>query len=118
MSKSDSTQPNSAEPHLPGTVVECHALISQLQVNHVQAMQRLSELEERLKLNSRNSSKPPSSDGPGTPPRAPRPKSGKRPGGQPGHPGSFRAMVPVEQTQVQDACPPSEHIHLHPCACV
>jgi len=94
---------------LPGTVVECHELIRQLQVNHVQVMQRLSELEERLKLNSRNSSKPPSSDGPGTPPRAPRPKSGKRLGGQPGHPGSFRAMVPVEQTQVQVACPPPEH---------
>lgn len=109
MSKSDSTQPNAAEPHSPGTVVECHELIRQLQVNHVQVMQRLSELEERLKLNSRNSSKPPSSDGPGTPPCAPRPKNGKRLGGQPGHPGSFRAMVPVEQTQVQVACPASEH---------
>ena len=59
MRKSDSTQPNSAEPHLPGTVVECHNMIRQLQLSHAQVMQRLSELEERLKLNSRNSSKPP-----------------------------------------------------------
>ena len=58
MRKSDSTQPNSAEPHLPGTVAECHDMIRQLQLSHVQVMQRLSELEERLKLNSRNSSKP------------------------------------------------------------
>ena len=109
MRKSDSTQPNSAEPHLPGTVVECHNMIRQLQLSHVQVMQRLSELEERLKLNSRNSSKPPSSDGPEVPTRAPRPKSGKRLGGQLGHPGSFRVMVPVEQTQAQVVCPPPEH---------
>ena len=105
MRKSDSTQVNAAQPNLPGTVNECHDLIRQLQVSHLQVMQRLAELEERLKLNSRNSSKPPSSDGPGTPPRAPRPKSGKSLGAQPGHKGSFRAMVPVEQTQAQVICP-------------
>ena len=70
---------------LPDTVPGCHELIHQL-------MQRLGVLQERLHLNSRNSSKPPSSDGPETPPRAPRAKSGKRLGGQPGHKGSFRAM--------------------------
>jgi hypothetical protein len=48
-------------------VVECHELIRQLQVNHVQVMQRLSELEERLKLNLRNSSKPPAATDPGRP---------------------------------------------------
>lgn len=106
MSKSDSTQPNVTEHHLPETIVECHDLIRQLQVSHLQVMQRLSELEERLKLNSRNSSKPPSSDGPDTPGRASRPKSGKRLGAQPGHKGSFRAMVPTEQTQAQVICPP------------
>jgi transposase len=105
MRKSDSTEVNGTEPNLPETVIECHDLIRQLQVSHIQVMQRLSELEERLKLNSRNSSKPPSSDGPGTPPRTSRPKSGKRLGGQPGHKGSFRAMVPTEQTQAQVICP-------------
>lgn len=84
---------NRPESNLPGTVIECHDLIRQLQVSHLQVMQRLSELEERLKLNTRNSSKPPSSDGPCTPPRASRPKSGKRLGAQPGHKGSFRATI-------------------------
>lgn len=105
MRKSDSTEVNGTEPNLPGTVIECHDLIRQLQVSHLQVVQRLSELEERLKLNSRNSSKPPSSDGPGTPPRVSRPKSGKRLGAQPGHKGSFRAMVPTEQTQAQSYLP-------------
>ena len=53
---------------LPDTVPGCHELIHQL-------MQRLGVLEERLHLNSRNSSEPPSSDGPETPPRAPRAES-------------------------------------------
>ena len=105
MRKSDSTLINAAEFNLPVTVIKCQDLICQLQVSHLQVMQRLSELEERLKLNSRNSSKPPSSDGPGTPPRASRPNSGKRLGAQPGHKGSFRAMVPTEQTQTQVLCP-------------
>lgn len=75
--------------------------------------QRLGQLEERLKLNSRNSSKPPSSDGPGTPPPShPRPKSGKRQGGQPGHKGSHRAMLPAEQVSQVVNCPAPEQ-----CSC-
>ncbi len=54
---------------------------------------RVSELERRLGLNSRNSHKPPSSDGlsrPGPKERASvrRRSSDRRPGGQPGHPGA------------------------------
>lgn len=52
----------------------------------------LQDLKERLKLNSRNSSKPPSSDPPWQrrPPSSP---TGRKPGGQPGHPGHFRAAL-------------------------
>lgn len=72
--------------------------------------QRLSQLEERLKLNSRNSSKPPSSDGPGTPP-APRqrPRSGKKAGGQPGHKGSHRAMLPQDEVHQVVVCEVPPH---------
>src|SRR5207342_3154466 len=58
------------------------ALIAQLQ-------ERIAELERRLGLNSGNSGKPPSSDGLKKPVRVSslREPSGKKPGGQKGHPG-------------------------------
>src|SRR5215469_6398401 len=56
---------------------------------------RIAELERQLGLNSSNSSKPPSSDGPKRPARTTslREPSGKRPGGQKGHPGDTRRQV-------------------------
>lgn len=102
MRKSDSTQAPTGQPDLPETVEACHGMIRHL-------MQRLEALEERVNLNSRNSSKPPSSDGPGTPNRPSRAQSGKRLGGQPGHKGSFRAMVPpTEVSHVIECFPPTQ----------
>src|SRR5260370_29231392 len=54
---------------------------------------RIKELEERLAKDSRTSSKPPSSDELGRLPRHSRRPSGKRPGGQAGHPGHTLTMV-------------------------
>lgn len=48
---------------------------------------------ERLGLGSANSSKPPSTDGPGAPKRAVRRATGKRRGGQPRHPFHARALA-------------------------
>jgi transposase len=89
------TQPTSAVPSespsvaaapLPQTVAECHAVIAQL-------MQRVRVLEEQVHLNSSNSSKPPSSDGPGRGNRAARRASGRKRGAQPGHKGHTRATL-------------------------
>jgi transposase len=62
---------------------------------------RIDELERKIALltrDSSNSSKPPSSDGPGTKLRPRRPKKSKKrkPGGQPGHKGTNRDLIPVE----------------------
>lgn len=62
-----------------------------------------------LRANSSNSSKPPSSDPPWQPPASAKPRSGKKPGGQPGHFGAFRQRLPFERVKhivdyVPDAC--------------
>ena len=86
---------------LCATVAEQAALIAQLQ-------QRLQELEARLAKNSRNSSKPPSTDPPfkKPPPRSQRQVSGRQPGGQKDHPGVTRELVDhPEQTVVVPPAP-------------
>ena len=58
---------------------------------------RVGELERRLSRSSRNSSLPPSQDPPSAPPRPRRSGSGRKRGGQPGHEGSYRALLPPER---------------------
>lgn len=66
------------------------------------AQKRIEDLEHKLALrgkDSTNSSKPPSSDGLKSPKRTypPRRRSGRKPGGQAGHPGHHRPLVPQDQ---------------------
>ena len=58
---------------------------------------RVAELERRLSRSSRNSSLPPSQDPPSAPPRPGGKRSGRGRGGQPGHEGRHRRLLPPEQ---------------------
>jgi transposase len=58
---------------------------------------RVDRLERELRKNSRNSSQPPSQDRPKPPPK-PKGRSGRRQGGQPGHEGHGRELLPTWAT--------------------
>src|SRR5688500_3418034 len=78
-------------------VTEQAAALSALQ-ERVAALERENaELRARVGQNSANSSRPPSSDPPGSRPKPTAERGRRRPGGQPGHPGHHRALLPPEQ---------------------
>ncbi len=96
------------------------ALVEQLLTTHAQQMAdlverhqaqvaeltaRLARLEVRLNSDSHNSHQPPSSDGPAKLPRqrSRRRRSGKKSGGQPGHPGATLLQVKQPNTVVPHA---------------
>src|SRR5712691_2663939 len=58
---------------------------------------RVAELEQRLNRSSHNSSLPPSQDPPSAPPRPGQAGSGRKRGGQPGHEGKSRPLLPLER---------------------
>ena len=57
----------------------------------------IAELRERLGQNSSNSSRPPSSDPPSFKPQPLRQPKGRKKGGQPGHQGSTRQLLPAAE---------------------
>jgi transposase len=67
---------------------------------------RVAELERRLKRSSRNSSLPPSQDPPSAPPRPGGKRSERERGGQPGHQGRHRRLLPLERVDEVVECWP------------
>lgn len=84
---------SSGQAELPQSLAECHAVIQSQALLLSELHSRVLVLEERINLDSNNSSKPPSSNGPGKPNRAQRRASERKRGAQPGHKGHSRAML-------------------------
>jgi transposase len=71
--------------------------LAERQAHQIEALlARVADLEERLRRSSKNSSKPPSSDGPKKAKRTHVP-TGRKPGGQPGHPKHERPLAPPDK---------------------
>ena len=82
----------------------------------VDAEKQIADLERQLagrKKNSTNSSKPPSSDGLAGEqrPRGRKHKSKRKPGGQPGHPGHHRRLVPSAEVNAIEVLLPKQCGH-------
>jgi len=81
------------------------AALEELETRLHSLQAQVRTLEEQLTQTSRNSSRPPSSDPPGSP--RPKHRAGqRRRGGQPGHRGHTRSLIPVEEVTAVVALKP------------
>ena len=79
---------------LQATITEQRATIVDLRAANVRLEERVRDLKTRVGQHSGNSSRPPSSDLPGTPKHPPSRPRGRGSGRQPGHVAHPRAMAP------------------------
>lgn len=84
---------------------------AELKAQVARLLERVAKLEEELRKSSRNSSKPPSSDGPAVPPRPKKTPTGRMPGGQLGHEPHRRELVPAEKVRRIVECIPKRCDH-------
>ena len=92
----------------PEAQVAILAVLDSLKGRIAELEQRVGDLEARLKLNSTNSSKPPSSDPIGLKRKPPTPPSGRKRGGQPGHRRALRSLVPPQKVRTITDCRPTD----------
>ncbi len=97
---------NQVPPEVQALILAMQQRIADLEAENREFRARIEHLESRLKLNSTNSSKPPSSDPIGFKRRPPAPASKRKRGGQPGHRKSVRPLVPPEQVDETIDCVP------------
>jgi len=90
---------NRTPPAVQAVVVVLWQQVQALQAQVAALQAEVAQLREQVGRNSQNSSQPPSSDAPNAPPRPKRAPSGRKPGGQKGHTGHGRKLVPVEQVK-------------------
>jgi len=90
-------------------IAELEARNSALEVKVAELTQLVLSLKQQLDRNSRNSHLPPSSDGPGGRGATGQSKSQRKRGGQPGHGGAKRELLPPETVD--------KFIELYPKAC-
>ena len=82
----------SLEAQLELRTCQRNGLLEELQ----EQRQRIQELDAHLRINSSNSSLPPSSDRPGARKYPPKTPTGRKAGGQLGHPGHTRRRLPPD----------------------
>ena len=92
------------------TPITVQALIVALWDEVQQLRSEVVSLREQVQQTSHNSSRPPSSDLPSTPARK-RGGSGRSAGGQPGHKGWGRTLLP-HRTSGSCYCPQALHLHV------
>jgi len=86
------------------------AVLPELQATVTQLQAQVRELAEQRDRHSGNSSRPPSSDPPWRQ-RRKKPPAGRKRGGQPGHPGAFRALQPASAVDHVVVCAPAACEH-------
>lgn len=87
-----------SEPSCPGCR-QRDAFIETLQQRLADLERQVRDLQQRLATNASNSSLPPSANPPDAPPPVVKRPTGRKTGGQPGHPGHQRLRLPPERLQ-------------------